>query len=147
MGAKWVILGTKACLDPGFLREALAEFRDRILVGIDAKAGLIATDGWTRVTNLKAVDLARQVQDNGGRTIIYTDIAKDGGLQGPNLAEIRAMSEAVKLDVIASGGIGSLADLENLKKLSRPNVTGVIIGKAIYEKRFTLQEAIGVCGG
>lgn len=146
MGVQWAILGTQACLDPGFLREALTEFRDKIIVGIDAKDGYIATDGWTRVTGTKAVDLAKQVQEFGGRSVIYTDIAKDGGLQGPNLAEIRTVSEAVNLDVIASGGVGSLEDLENLKKLKRPNITGVIIGKAIYEKKFTLKDAIGVCG-
>lgn len=145
MGARWVVLGTKACLDPGFLREALGELGKKVIIGIDAKDGFIATDGWTKTMPTKAVDLAKKVEAAGGKTIIYTDISKDGTLQGPNLGEIRTMSEAVKLDVIASGGVGSLKDLENIAKLGRANVTGVIIGKAMYEKKFTLKEAVSAC--
>lgn len=146
MGARWIVMGTKACLDAGFLREAISELREKVIIGIDAKDGFIATDGWTRTLPTRAVDLAKRVEDLGGRTIIYTDISKDGTLQGPNLSEIRTMSETVKIDVIASGGVGSLSDLESLAKLERPNITGVIIGKAMYEKKFTLKEAFAACG-
>lgn len=145
MGASWVILGTKACLDHGFLREALTEFKDKIIVGIDAKAGLVATDGWTRVTQTQASELALRAQEWGCRTLIYTDIARDGVLEGPNLSEIRRLSEAVTLEVIASGGVGTLKDLERLAGLGRPNIAGVIIGKALYEKKFTVAEALRAC--
>lgn len=145
MGVRWVIFGTKACLDQGFLREAVAEFRDRAIIGIDALDGHIATDGWTKVTPIKAVDLALQVQAAGGSTVIYTDISKDGALKGPNVQEIDRLSGAVTLDVIASGGIGSLADLKALLALKRKNLSGVIIGKALYEKKFSVGDAVTTC--
>ena len=144
-GVRWVILGTKACLDRGFMEEAVKEFKDRIIVGMDALGGMIATDGWTKVTQTTAVDLAKNFEAAGGRTIIYTDIAKDGALLGPNLKEIRVMCEAVKLDVLASGGVGSLLDLENLTKLKQKNLKGVVIGKALYENKFSLEDAVKTC--
>jgi phosphoribosylformimino-5-aminoimidazole carboxamide ribotide isomerase len=97
------------------------------------------------VTKISAIDLAKRAQSLGAKTIIYTDISKDGALKGPNLTEVAAMADAVKIDVIASGGIGTLADLEALKKLKRKNISGVIIGKALYENKFTLPEAIKTC--
>lgn len=145
MGASWVILGTQACLDAGFLREALSEFGDKVIVGVDARDGFIATDGWTKVTKTPAIDLAKSVQDFGGKSVIYTDISRDGALKGPSLKEIKTLSEAVGLDIIASGGVSSLRDLSNLAALKRPNLTGVIIGKALYEKKFTLKEAVETC--
>ena len=145
MGVSWVILGTKACLDQGFLKEALSEFGERIILGLDALNGLIATDGWTRVTKISAVELAKQAEKLGAKTIIYTDISKDGALKGPNLPEVAAIADAVSVNVIASGGIGSLADLKALTQLKRKNISGVIIGKALYENKFTLPEAIKTC--
>ena len=145
MGVRWVILGTKACLDPGFLRETIQEFKEKIIVGVDAKDGYIATDGWTRVTSTKAVDLAKNVESFGGTTIIYTDIAKDGALAGPNLSEIKTMCESVRLSVIASGGVGSLKDVESLLALKQKNLTGVVIGKALYEKKLQLKDAVQAC--
>ena len=145
MGARWVIFGTQVCLDRGFLREALAELKEQLIVGIDARNGMIATDGWTRITQVRAESLAKEVQASGGKTIIYTDISKDGALGGPNLAEIEAMSHAVSLDMIASGGVSSLEDLKRIAALGRPNLTGVIIGKALYENRIRLKDAVRTC--
>lgn len=145
MGVRWAVLGTQACLDRGFLKEAVAGFGDRVIVGIDARDGRIATDGWTKVTDVRAVELAKEAEKLGARTVIYTDISKDGVLGGPNLREIQTIAESVGIDVIASGGVGALKDLENLKALKLRNLTGVIIGKALYEKKFTLKEAIETC--
>lgn len=142
MGVRWVILGTKACLDEGFMREAIREYSDRVIIGIDAKDGWVATDGWTRVTQQEAAAMARSVQSLGGKSVIYTDISKDGALAGPNLDAIRKLAGELTIDVIASGGIGSLKDLEALNRLNLRNVSGVIIGKALYEKKFTVKEAI-----
>ncbi len=145
MGVRWVILGTKACLDRGFMAEAAKAFGGSIIVGMDAKDGMIATDGWTKVTGTKAIDLAKDFEGMGGKTIIYTDISKDGALKGPNLKEVCAMSDAVKIDVIASGGVGALEDLKNLMKLGKANLKGVIIGKALYEKKFSVRDAVKTC--
>ena len=145
MGVRWVIVGTKACLDLGFAKEAVKEFGGKIIFGIDARDGFVATDGWTKITKMKAVDFARAIQNLDARTIIYTDIAKDGTLGGPNLSEIKTMSEALSMDVIASGGVSELRDLTRIASLRRPNIKGVIIGKALYERRFTLSEAIKIC--
>ena len=145
LGIRWVILGTKACLDRGFMEEAAKEFGSRVIVGMDALGGMIATDGWTQITRIKAVDLAKDFEKFGGRTIIYTDIAKDGALKGPNLKEISSMCEAVKLEVIASGGVSSLKDLADLSKLAKANLSGVVIGKALYENNFSLEEAVKTC--
>ena len=145
MGVSWVILGTKACLDLGFLKEAVREFGSKVIVGLDALDGILATDGWTQKTKIKAVAHAAEVKACGAATIIYTDISKDGALKGPNLAGIETLAKSVDLEVIASGGISSLADLRALRALSCKNIQGAIIGKALYENKFTLKEAIQVC--
>lgn len=145
MGAAWVTLGTKACLDQGFLKEALSELGEKMIVGIDALGGFIATDGWTTLTHTKATDLAKTVQALGGQTVIYTDISKDGALGGPNLKEIRDLSQAFSKDVIASGGVRSLDDLTRIMDLKQENIKGVIIGTALYENKFTLREAVKTC--
>ncbi len=145
MGAGWVILGTKACLDPGFLKETLSAFGERVIVGIDASNGQVAVDGWTKVLPQKALDFAEQVQRMGGKTVIYTDIAKDGALSGPNLAQVSAVCDALSIDVIASGGVSSTADLKALNALKKNNLKAVIIGKALYEKKFTVNEAVKAC--
>lgn len=145
MGASFVILGTKACLDPGFAREALQAFGKKIIVGIDALCGYVATDGWTKVTKVPALELAKEMEKLGASAVIYTDISKDGAMKGPNVGSVGEMAKTVSMDVIASGGVGALADLTALGKLRMPNVTGVIIGKALYENKFTLKEAIRQC--
>ncbi len=144
-GVSWVILGTKACLDKGFLSEALEEFGEKIIVGLDALDGILATDGWTKSTKIKALDYAKEVERLGAQTIIYTDISKDGALQGPNLEGIKGMSLAIGVDLIASGGISSLEDLKAILALKRENIQGVVIGKALYENKFSLKDAVRVC--
>lgn len=145
IGARWVILGTKACLDSGFLKEALDEYREKIIVGIDARNGQVATDGWTKFLPLKAEELAREAGALGVRTVIYTDISKDGALQGPNILEIKRLSESISVNWITSGGISSLSDLRALAGAGLKNIVGVIIGKALYEKKFSLKEAVKAC--
>lgn len=145
MGISWVILGTKACLDKGFLQEALKEFKEKIIVGIDASNGYVATDGWTKITSIKSVDMAKEVETLGGRCVIYTDISKDGVLKGPNLNEIQSLSDSLNIDVIASGGVGALEDISALICLKKKNIIGVIIGKALYENKFSLEEAVRLC--
>lgn len=145
MGVSWVILGTKACLDKGFVAEAVNEFKEKIIVGLDATDGYLATDGWTKKTNTKAVDYAKEIERMGVRTVIYTDISKDGALKGPNLQGIKAMSEAFKADLIASGGVSSIADLKAILAMKQKNILGTVIGKALYENKFNLKEAIDAC--
>lgn len=145
MGVSWVILGTKACLDQGFMVEAVQEFGDKIIVGMDALGGMIATDGWTKVTKIRATELAKSFEAVGGKTIIYTDISKDGALAGPNLTEVSTMCDAVGVSIIASGGVGSLVDVKNLLNLKRKNLAGVIIGKALYESKISLKDAVKTC--
>ncbi len=145
IGAQWVILGTKACLDHGFLKEALDEYREKIIVGIDARNGQVATDGWTKLLPVKAQELAKEASLLGAKTVIYTDISKDGALAGPNISEIKRLSELIAVNWIASGGISSLKDLQAISELGRKNITGVIIGKALYEQKFTLKEAVRTC--
>ncbi|OIO39528.1 MAG: 1-(5-phosphoribosyl)-5-[(5-phosphoribosylamino)methylideneamino]imidazole-4-carboxamide isomerase [Candidatus Omnitrophica bacterium CG1_02_46_14] len=145
MGVSWVIFGTQACLDSGFLKEAISGFREKLIVGIDALDGFVATHGWTKVTGIKAVDMAKDIQALGTKTAIYTDITKDGALQGMNLKEIKTLSSSISMDVIASGGVTSLGDLEALLDLKQKNITGVIIGKALYENKFSLKNAIKQC--
>ncbi len=145
MGAGWVIFGTQACLDRGFIKELVSELKEKAIIGVDARDGLIATDGWTKVTKINAVQFIKEFEKLGGQTVIYTDISKDGALSGLNIKEIKNASEAVNLDLIASGGVSSLKDLEALMKLKKKNIRGVVIGKALYENKFTLKEAIQVC--
>lgn len=146
MGLSWVILGTKACLDKGFTREAVREFGAKVIIGIDALKGFIATDGWTKVTRIEAAVFAGEVAALGAKTIIYTDISKDGAMAGPNLAEIKKLARSVPgVEVIASGGVGSLKDIEAIADLKVKNIGGVIIGKALYENKFTLGEAVKTC--
>ncbi len=145
IGAQWVVLGTKACLDQGFLKEALEEYQEKIIVGIDARNGQVATDGWTKLFPIQAEKLAREVYELGAKTVIYTDISKDGALQGPNISEIKRLSEMIPIQWIASGGVSSLKDLQALSRLESKNIEGVIVGKALYERKFTLKEALQTC--
>ncbi len=145
LGARWVILGTRASLDKGFLKEALSEFKEKIIIGIDAIDGFIATDGWTKITSIKALGLAGEVEELGGKTIIYTDISKDGMLAGPSVEQIKTLSQTVSVDVIASGGVAALDHISQLLALKQKNIIGVIIGKALYERKFSLKEAVALC--
>ena len=141
-GAGRVILGTAAVSAADFLSNALARFSMRVVVGLDAKDGFVATQGWSQVGKLEALPFARMLSERGVQRIVYTDISKDGTLTGPNLEATRRVAEASGLKVIASGGISSLADLSRLKQLEPYGVEGTIIGKALYEGKFSLKEAL-----
>ena len=131
-GVGRVILGTRACESMDFVRQTCSEFgQDRIAVGIDARDGFVAVKGWTEATNTSAVDLARAAQDAGAGTIIYTDIATDGTLEGPNYAALQNLLEILDCNLIASGGVACGEDLERLASME--GLYGAIIGKALYE--------------
>ena len=139
LGVTRVILGTKAVESPEFVKEAVEKFgADKIVVGIDAKDGMVAIKGWETISNVDAVTLALSMKELGVKTIIYTDISKDGMLCGPNFAQTARLVEATGMDIVASGGVSCMNDLIELEKI---NVEGAILGKAIYEKRVDLKEA------
>jgi len=143
-GASRVILGTAAVEDEDFLSKALTLFSEKVVVGLDARDGLIATKGWKQVERLEVLEFAAGLSRRGVRWIVYTDISRDGTLNGPNVEATQRLAEKSGLRVIASGGISSLDDLRRLKPLEASGVEGVIIGKALYEKRFSLREALEV---
>lgn len=139
-GVSRVIIGTKAVADPGFIKEAVQTFgTDKIVIGIDAKEGMVAIEGWEKLSSYNAVALALEMKKLGIKTIVYTDISKDGMLQGPNITHTKQMVDETGLQIIASGGISSLKDLELLQEI---NVYGAIIGKALYEDRIDLKKAV-----
>ena len=144
LGLSRVIIGTAAQRNPELVREACARFPGKIVVGIDAKDGMVAVKGWAEVTDITAVELARKFEDCGVTAIIYTDISRDGMLQGPNLEATQALAESVAIPVIASGGVSSLKDIERLMTIEQSGVTGVITGKAIYTGAIRLGEAIAL---
>ena len=139
LGVTRVILGTKAVESPEFVKEAVEKFgADKIVVGIDAKDGMVAIKGWETISNADAVTLALYMKELGVKTIIYTDISKDGMLCGPNFAQTARMVEVTGMDIVASGGVSCMDDLIQLDGIG---VEGAILGKAIYEKRVDLKEA------
>lgn len=139
-GVSRVIIGTAAITNRPFLVEAVAKYGDKIAVSIDARNGLVATDGWTETTDTKAIDLLRDLEEIGVKTIVYTDILKDGMMQGPNFEELKTVDGASKIDVIASGGVSTEKDIEELQAM---NLYGAIIGKALYEGTLSLEALIG----
>lgn len=144
LGIGRVIIGTAAQRNPELVKEACQKFPGRIVVGIDAKDGMVAVQGWAEVTGITAVDLARKFEGYGVAAIIYTDISRDGMLQGPNIEATRQLAEAISIPVIASGGLSSLKDIEKLMAIESSGVTGVITGKAIYTGAINLAEAIAL---
>jgi len=146
-GADFVSLGTRALMEPDFLYQVVSRFGDKVVVGIDAQEGWVAVRGWTLTTDLPAVQAACQAEQQGCKRISYTDVARDGTLAGPNLEAIREVVEAVHIPVLASGGISSLDDLRRLRALAGQGLAGAVIGKALYEGRFTLSQAREVVRG
>jgi phosphoribosylformimino-5-aminoimidazole carboxamide ribotide isomerase len=142
IGIDRIILGTAAIENPDFVREACEKFPGRIIVGIDAKDGLVAIKGWAEVTKVQAIDLALQMQEYGVIAIIYTDIKRDGMLSGPNIEATKSLAKALKIPVIASGGVHTMKDIEDLLTVRYSGVSGVITGKAIYSGSLDLKEAI-----
>jgi len=141
-GVTRVILGTIALKDPDFVKRACKTFPGKIVVGIDARGGHVAVQGWAETSDMKAVDLARKFEDSGVAAIVYTDIDRDGALQGPNVDATVAMAKAVSIPVIASGGVSSLDDLATLKRHAKDGIAGVISGRALYDGRIDLRAAI-----
>ncbi len=140
LGVSRVIIGTEAVRRPDFVRESILEFGpEKIVVGIDAKNGMVAVSGWEELSAVSATDLALLMKDMGVKTIIYTDISKDGMLSGPNVEQTRILAEETGLDIVASGGVSSA---EDLRKLKEAGIYGAILGKALYEHRIDLKEAV-----
>ncbi|PLR99124.1 1-(5-phosphoribosyl)-5-[(5-phosphoribosylamino)methylideneamino]imidazole-4-carboxamide isomerase [Bacillus sp. T33-2] len=145
-GVARVIIGSIAVSNPEFAEEMVRKYPGRIAIGIDAKNGFVATHGWLTTSEVKAVDLGKRFAEAGAETFIFTDIATDGMLSGPNLEAIELMASETGKSVIASGGVSSLSDLAALKALSFAGVSGAIVGKALYERRFTVKEALEAGG-
>ena len=131
-GLRYVIIGTAAVKNPGFLKDACSAFGGHIIVGLDAKDGKVATDGWSKLTGHEVVDLAKKFEDWGVESIIYTDIGRDGMLSGINIDATVKLAQSLSIPVIASGGLGSMQDIEQLCAVEREGVEGVICGRAIY---------------
>ncbi len=148
-GVTRVVVGTRACQDKAFVVEMAQKFGESVAVGIDAREGKVAVKGWVETTDTPAVNLAQSVAEVGIKTIIYTDIATDGLLRGPNFEGQKQMWAAVPCKVIASGGVSDTHDIVHYKNLSArfDNLDGVIVGKAIYENRVNLKELLGIAKG
>ena len=138
-GVRWAVLGTRALQSPEWVRAAAERYPDRIVLGVDAKDGFVATEGWLEVSQVKAVDLAKQVSDAPLAAVVYTDIAKDGMMSGPNFDALAEMQAAVPLPVIASGGV---CTLEHVRRLMAGGIPGCIIGRALYEGSLDLAAAL-----
>lgn len=144
VGVSRVIFGTRLLATEDRGAKLFAELGEQAVAGIDARDGKVATIGWTEQSTVDAVDFARVLEENGAKRFIVTDIATDGMLQGPNLPMLEAFAKAVKSPVIASGGVSNLDDLEAIQGLPVENIEGIIVGKAIYESRFTVREAVSL---
>jgi phosphoribosylformimino-5-aminoimidazole carboxamide ribotide isomerase len=137
-----IILGTVSAQNPDFVKEVCKRCPEKIIAAIDAKDGLVAVKGWVEVTQLKATELALKMQEHGVWGVIYTDILRDGMLTGPNIDAIKALVDALRIPVIASGGVSSMEDIKRLKEIK--NLWGIIIGKAIYSGAINLKDAISI---
>ncbi len=146
-GITRVILGTAALTNPAFVKEAARKFPGRIVVGADARGGKVATQGWAEVSELTPVELGKRFEDAGVAAILFTDIDGDGLLQGVNVAATAALARAVAIPVIASGGVGSIADIDALIAAMEPNIAGVVIGRALYDGRLDAGTALGRANG
>ena len=146
-GVSYVIIGTAAVKNPGFLHEACDAFPGHIIVGLDAKDGKVATDGWSKLTGHDVIDLAKRFQDYGVEAVIYTDIGRDGMMTGVNLEATRKLAQALTVPVIASGGLTSLEDVKSLCELESEGVVGCIAGRAIYEGKLDFTAAVKLASG
>ncbi|KKB38665.1 1-(5-phosphoribosyl)-5-[(5-phosphoribosylamino)methylideneamino]imidazole-4-carboxamide isomerase [Bacillus thermotolerans] len=145
-GVDRVIIGSLAVSNTALVKEWLGKYGSRIAIGLDAKDGYVATHGWIETSSLKAVDLGRELAEAGAETFIFTDIATDGMLSGPNIEAAVQLAEATGKQVILSGGVSSLADLKDAKRYEEKGVSGAIVGKAIYTGQFTVREALKEVG-
>ncbi|MFK5951204.1 MAG: 1-(5-phosphoribosyl)-5-[(5-phosphoribosylamino)methylideneamino] imidazole-4-carboxamide isomerase, partial [Methylococcales bacterium] len=140
-GVQYVIIGSKAVSDPDFVREMASKYAGHVMVGLDAKDGMVATDGWATVSDRNAIDLAKEFEANGVVAIIYTDIARDGMMQGVNVEATAKLARAITIPVIASGGITNMDDIHGLGKVANDGIMGAITGRAIYEGTLDFVEA------
>ena len=147
LGIDRVILGTVAKENPKLVEEACKKYPGQIVVGIDARDGLVAVRGWADVTEKSAIEMAKEMAGFGVEAVIYTDIARDGMMQGPNIEATRKLAESIDIPVIASGGLSSLDDIRRLMAIESSGVTGVIAGKAIYSGAVDLREAVALAKG
>ncbi len=146
-GVNYVIIGTKAVKEPAFVTEMCKAFPGHVIVGLDAKNGLVATDGWAEVSEIQATELARKFEQDGVDSIVYTDIDRDGMMQGVNVHATVAMAKASSIPVIASGGITNMEDIRALADVASEGISGAITGRAIYEGSLDLAEAQQYCDG
>lgn len=146
-GVSYLIIGTKAVKEPDFVTQACKEFPGHIIVGLDAKKGLVATDGWAEVSTIQASELAKRFEQDGVSSIVYTDIDRDGMMQGVNVEATLAMAKASSIPVIASGGITNMDDIRALQAVSKQGILGAITGRAIYEGTLDVREAQQYCDG
>jgi len=144
LGVNRIIIGTEAIRNPQLVRDACQKYPGQIVVGIDARNGLVAIEGWTETTQTRALDLAKQFEDQGVAAINFTDIHRDGMQTGPNIQETRKLAQAIDIPVVASGGVATIADIHNLMPLESSGVMGVITGKALYAGSLDLAEALSV---
>lgn len=142
IGVRWIILGTAALTGRPLLGEAINSFGDAVIVALDARDGRVAIEGWQKTSSVDVVDLAREVEAMGVRRLLCTDISTDGMLRGPNLAGLRRIAEAVQVPIIASGGVSSVDHVRALRGLEPLGIIGVVVGRALYEGRLSLPEAI-----
>ena len=144
LGLKRVVLGTVAHKQPALLEEACKQFPNQIVVGIDARDGRVAVEGWTETTANRAIDLVKSLEEKGVAAIVFTDIKRDGMMGGPNIASTGEMVEATRIPVIASGGVTTLDHISELLTIEASGVEGIIIGRALYEKTIDLKEALAL---
>jgi phosphoribosylformimino-5-aminoimidazole carboxamide ribotide isomerase len=144
IGVKRVVIGTEAHRNPGLVKDACRHYPGMIVVGIDARKGLVAIEGWTKTTTVKAMDLAKKFEDCGVVAINFTDIYRDGMQTGPNIEETRCLAESVSIPVVASGGVSTKEDIYNLLKIEKYGVVGVITGKAIYSGTLDFKDAVRI---
>jgi len=145
-GAQRIILGTAAFTDPELLDESLREWPQQMMVSVDTRGGKVTTAGWTETSELSAQDVIAQLQERGVERVVYTNVDRDGMLEGPDVEEVKGIAASVQGALVYSGGIGALSDLERLQALGAASLTGVIVGKALYEERFTVAQARAVLG-
>ena len=143
-GVRRVIIGTAAVRDPALVREAARVFPDQVAVGVDARDGFIAVEGWAQMSSMSSVEIGRRFEDAGVSALIYTDISRDGALKGLNIEATIALAEAVAIPVIASGGLASLADVERLLRPDCGKIAGAIAGRALYDGRLDSAEALAL---
>jgi phosphoribosylformimino-5-aminoimidazole carboxamide ribotide isomerase len=144
MGVQRVIIGTEAIRNPEWVMQTARQFPGRVVVGIDARDGRVAIEGWTETTHIQAINLAKRFEDCGVAAINFTDIYRDGMQTGPNITETRRLAEAISIPVVASGGVATIEDIKNLLPLAPAGVCGVITGKALYSGTLDFSQALAL---